>query len=263
VRLETAARLAALAELQEIGARAGVEGRTDDVVRGAVELATAASSAADRARVWELVRGANNDYLVRPLVDALVSDSSADVRLAAVRTLAADYGDRAAVRAALEQTAYADDSAAVRREASWAVRDADGRNADVRDALLDTSRGDEERVAPLLFALERELTVPTNSYAVDIDDTAAAALVEILRRTASDGGSALPLALVARVSHPALTDFHVGVLGSDPNEQRRMAAAVALRQRLGEPQARAALERARGDDASPSVRDAAARALAE
>jgi hypothetical protein len=261
--LTTSARLAALDQLQEFGQRTGADGRTNEVIRGALDLTAAAASPAERARVWQLLRGTKNANLVQPLLDAFRDEADDNVRLEAARTLAADFADEGSVRAMLEQAAYLDDSAEVRLEATWAIRDAEGRNRYVGDALLDGSMSDAERLAPLVFALDRGTGAGdgTAEYAQGVDDAAAAALIEILRRTAAPARKSLLLTQLSRVEHPALTRFFADVLRDDSNEQIRFAAAMALRQHLDEPSVRAALQRARGYDESPRVREAATRVL--
>jgi hypothetical protein len=75
------------------------------VVRGAIDLAAAATDQAVRAQVWSAMRGVRDVNLVQPLIAALAQDPDSKVRTAALSTLVADFPDDLSVRAALEVAA--------------------------------------------------------------------------------------------------------------------------------------------------------------
>lgn len=81
----------------------------------ALEVASARTAVA-RRRAAVLLAATSDPRAVAPLVDAVVTDSSAGVRLAAVRGLGSLGGHRAC--AALRFAAVADESRAVRRAAA-------------------------------------------------------------------------------------------------------------------------------------------------
>ena len=279
-RLSPMERLQALEELREIRQRTGAEVWNDNVTRAVVELVSAARQPAERQRLWQAVRGAKREQLVRPLLDAFLYDADDDVRLEAARTLAGDYIEDTSVRAAFEQAAYTDHSAAIRLEANWAVRDTAARKRYIRDTLVDTRLSDDERVAPLLHALnveavalaqeymdaaaagrEQSVLGISSDYADAIDDGAAEALVGILRRVDDEPRTLTLVLQLARIAHPSLIRFHLETLRDAADERARASAAMALGPRLNEPGVRASLEHALASDPSPRVREAAAQSL--
>ena len=254
-------RLAALSRLKDLRDRTAFEGRDDTVVQAAVALALTMTDPTERARVWQLLRGAKNAAAIPALANSLLTDSSPATRLEALRTLAADFAGNASARAALEQAAIGGTTAQIRLEATWALRDAAGRNRYVRDTLLDERLSIEERLAPLLFALDQPAEIGGNRRDSVIDDAAAAALVSIVDRAATADMQGRLLARLARVQHPALTEAYLDFLRDAPDETTRDLAVALLTPRVTDPRVRAALESLRYDG-SERVRNAATRALA-
>src|SRR5690606_5084224 len=74
-------RLSALQSLTNMHERTAIDGRTEDVVLAAIDIASQATTdSALRARVWRLMRGVDHVRLVQPLVDALRYDPDERVR---------------------------------------------------------------------------------------------------------------------------------------------------------------------------------------
>jgi hypothetical protein len=119
-----------------------------ETVTVAIELARRSESAETRRQVWELLRQrAANAALAQPLGDALLSDPDAAVRREAALALAAYVGDSGAL-AILEHAAISDSSADVRIAAHMSTMDNAARRAFASETLLDRSLTSAERLAP-------------------------------------------------------------------------------------------------------------------
>lgn len=165
-------------------------------------------------------------------------------------------------RAALEAAAIADPSPEVRLNARWAALDDAGHRNLIVTTLLDTRLTDAERIEPLLLDLGWARIDPVDLGSA-VDATVVNQLSQLLGRLETAATRARVLGRLSRENSQDLTTLFIERLRDDGAEFVRGAAATALRQRLDEPAARQALERAAVDDPSPRVRQAAAVSLGD
>ncbi|HTQ36909.1 MAG TPA: HEAT repeat domain-containing protein [Steroidobacteraceae bacterium] len=251
------------------------------VVRGAVDLAAAATDPAMRAQIWATLQGVGSAELIQPLLDALRQDSDGEVRLAALGALVASFGDDPRVHAALETTAQLDAWPLLRALAQRALGGANAAAAwgqYIQSSLEDTSRPAIERIE----ALFHQLNLPTtNAFASGANSPDP---LRTLRLLDSDGIRALTQALPAAatessivqrstptlvsalqyVDNPAITDMLLASLDDDGQWLDRSSATaglVALASRRNDPRVRAVLERLSTSDPDPQLRQIAAGSL--
>jgi hypothetical protein len=236
-RLDFLQRESALGELRTLQRRQGNTGWDAVTVRSAIDLAAAAPDARQRAQMWRELRGAAHPDLVQPLLDSLRQDPDVRVRVEAATTLAADFADDPAVRAALESAAQSDDRTVVRMAAQRALSgDAVWRQY-VSATLRDQSLSDAQRLEPLLV---------TERSQVALDDDAMAALAEILPREwappapknaaqwseQTNAGVNL-VSLVGSMNHPATVDLLLVAMrkGTYPLIRENAARLLAIKHR--------------------------------
>jgi hypothetical protein len=254
------ARVRALSELRMIAMRSGTDGRVSEIVPAVIDLALNSTTAGQRAWIWELVRGSRDTRLVAPLVESLLYDADAMVRLEAASTLVTFPDDPTAI-AALEQAGRFDASPDVGTFASWASMTESEQRNHVAAALLDTSLSDAERIAPLSFGARYPYGPGGSELVGGMDAGATAALVEIIGRTEDAAQRADLMQHLAGADRIGVVDFLVERLSADPSEMVRSFAVESLRARADDPRIRAALENASANDASPLVRGLATQAL--
>jgi len=257
-----AERLKALSDLALIAGRSGRDGRTGAVVAAVIEIAARASSGPERARVWQVMAGADDPRLVGPLVDTLLYDTAESVRFEAAALLETFASDPTA-QAALTQAGSFDTAPAVRERATWSALSAQGRRDYVSAALVDASLSDADRVAPLTYGADApgSPSGPRPEPGLLADGAAATALVGIIARS-NDVRFKAPLLLhLGAIDQPDVVAFLIDKVSSDPAEVIRSIAVEALRGRVADPNVRAVLESARASDASSEVRGAAASVL--
>jgi len=95
---------------------AGPKALSGEAIIALVEMARTSESSRIRSEVWVPLSGADDLYLVQPLLDALANDSDELVRDAAARGLV-EFRDEAGVREALEEASVNDASPLVKKTA--------------------------------------------------------------------------------------------------------------------------------------------------
>ncbi len=95
---------------------AGPKALSGEAIIALVEMARTSESSRIRSEVWVPLSGADDLYLVQPLLDALANDSDELVRDAAARGLV-EFLDEAGVREALEEALVNDASPLVKKRA--------------------------------------------------------------------------------------------------------------------------------------------------
>jgi HEAT repeat protein len=231
------------------------EARDSTIVTAAVELATIAPEL--RGTIWRAMYGADDPYLIEPMLQSLTYDASEVSHRFAAGSLGT-FVSNPDVRAALHKAQTSDPSETVRMSAQAALQTDEDRNSRAFQILADES----------LPALERlsALTVHDGGSvrAVPLTDEAARVLFDI-GETSTDpeirgwawsslGGNDNQVSDFKRVF---LDD-----LANHPSELVRRMAAFALRPYTNDRDVRTALERAEGDP-SFEVRSAARTVLAK
>jgi len=213
------------------------------------DIATNAPEPAIRARSWQAAAGLADSYLVAPLTEALLRDSSDIVRLEAARRLALDFAADPAARAALDFSALNDSDRAVRHYARWANTDESGRPVLLTQMLSDPTVPVPERFGVVRSDIPRYQAYITRESARLLLDIAAASHADMAW---SDITSDLGIAPPNQVA-----DLLLERLRDDPDAAIRRVAAGALLGHQDEPGVVAALRYARDNDPSPEVRLAA------
>jgi hypothetical protein len=258
-RLSVDEWLAELNRLKQMTGRAGNTRLSDDVALAIVDMGSRISDPRQLISYLQALEGLENAVLVQPLGQALRNGESENIRLEAA-ILLANFRQDPMARAALDGAANADPSPAVRLSARWAALDEAGQRNLIVTSLLDTRLTDAERIEPLLLDVRWARTAPVE-LGPAVDATVANELGTLLRRHEPAETRARVLGRLSRERSQNLTPLFVERLRDDEAEVVRTAAASALGQRLDEPAARQALERAAMSDPSPVVRQAALRWL--
>jgi HEAT repeat protein len=207
-----------------------------------------------RSSIWASMRGVDDASLVQPLLDALARDPDANARMQAALNLNT-FLDRPGVREALLRAATQDSSKdaamvccvlTVREAAERAsVADTDFK-AWVNGRLLDSSLPNRSRLMNLQGGAPdgRFLTLSVADFGPD----AAAAVFDIGRYETNPGVRRMAWnALQHAAPNDAYVPVLLGDLTSSPDEYVRASAAQVLTSYTGNPQVRAAFERARSD----------------
>ena len=248
-----------LNRLKQMTGRAGQTRLSDDVARAIADMSTRITDPRQLSSFISALQGLDNAVLVQPLANVLRNSESDGIRLEAAIQLAGFRRDPVA-RAALDAAASADPSPDVRLNARWAALDEAGHRNLIVASLLDTRLTDAERIEPLLLDLGWAQIEPVDLGSA-VDATVVNELSQLLRRHEPAATRARVLGRLSREDSQVLTPLFIERLRDDEAEVVRTAAATALGQRLDEPVARQALERATIDDPSPGVRQTAARWL--
>jgi HEAT repeat protein len=249
-------RLAALDELGRFNRRFSVFDEsvqrqvTRSIALTATDIVRNSSDPGVRLRLWEVVSGLADPYLVAPLADSLQRDSDDGVRLLAVQLLAQDFTSDPVARAALDSVSLNDSNRMIRNYARWAITDEAGRRALLTETLSDPAVPRDQRYSVLGADVG-------GRYGPYITRESAELLLGIAAATSqnlywsdiiSDLGNAPPLEVV-----PLLLER----LSADPDAAVRRVAAGALLAYQEEPGVVDALRYARDNDPSPEVRLAA------
>lgn len=264
-QLDSAQRLQALGDIATISRAmaAQAEGKaaanarfTAAEIRGAVELASTATSPALRAQVWRTLRGVRSPLLVGPLLDASRQETNAEARLEAVATLAADFAAEARVRAVLESVADADSRVLVRAVARRGLAGEESWQQYVLASLQDEGRSDAERIEALVhhyFDRSRPNAVardPQRGFGL-LDDATTRALAQVVPRL-RPSAELTPAMLgqlavdVSAIRHPAITDMLINSLSGSSQLLAPRAAIWSLLGNGEDARLRTALEGGQG-----------------
>jgi hypothetical protein len=271
-RLDPNQRLKALTDLTALKDPTGnaPSARLDAAaVRGAMDLAVKSPDPLTRARVWQALRGVRNADLLQPLLTAARDDAESDVRLQAVVTLGADFADDERARAALQSIARDDSRPLVRALAQRALNGDSAWKDYVVASLQDANRPIADRMEAFMYHMYKPspgggMIISMDSRRI-LDDEVIKAL-----------GRALPQAMslpdvkrmagnlvgdLAQLKTPAADGLLAELLepGSDPGFRR--AVVTQLARRSDESRVRSMLEKVRGGDADPQLRELADQAL--
>lgn len=283
--LEPRQRLNALAQLVSNGVTASsVSGSTGAVVTrdvsalrepivvlAAIDLATRSADPTVRAQVWGAMRGVRSAHLVQPLITSLRQDSDGEVRVNAMATLAADFGDDQRVRAALEAAAREDSRPLVRSLAQRALSgNNEAWNEYVATSLKDANRPEAERIEAF-FRHVHESGMDSDLRKLLDDDEAVKALADVLPRvfaTPMAGVSrtfaqtrTLLVSLLGPIDHPAATGMLLDIFDHSAEPIDRDMALAHLTLHRSDPSVRAMLEKVAAGDPDPRLRETAAGAL--
>jgi hypothetical protein len=280
--LEPRQRLTALSNLRSFGALHSSAGPADVpalrdpvTVRGAVELAAEATEPELRAAVWRTFRGAGYAELVGPLIAASQLDPDPQVRVEAVGTLAADFGDDARTRAAFEVTARDDASPLVRALARRTLTGEAGWKEYIVSSLKDSSRPAGERLEAFVLHINAPTALTSGAHATAsqhvfeelLNDETIPVLAEVLSRArGSSIGDPAWFTLVSRlgsIDHPAVTGLLLESIGTPADGSFRHIVLGQLRLRVSDAQVRAALEKVAAEDPDPDLRKSAQSYLEE
>jgi hypothetical protein len=225
------------------------------VVLGAADLAKTGSDPKLRAFTWRAMVNVRNPELVAPVVEAMVRDPDADVRLQAM-IVAMGFAEDARVRDGFATIAQSDPRPMVRALGQRYVMGEESWKKYMASSLKDTSRPDTERVEALIFELNRPVPMDLQGFLQDND--ALPALRDLLPGlpTNSPAGNQplLLLSRLAQIDDPAITDLVLKGL----EKQKSTFALSILRTLFGkhsdDPRVRAALEKIATEDPDPDVR---------
>lgn len=266
--VDTTQRLDALEELYTLQLRMKDASlvRDPDMVRAAIALA-ATGDATLRARIWRSLRGAGNVELIQPLLASLVEEA-ADVRLAAVEILSADFLSDPRVRAALEATSTGDQRPLVRAVAQRALSGEGAWRQYVISSLKDSGRPAPERVEALVHHLYPPGPTIRTTSTIDgyfeimeelLDEESVRALAAAIPDSNGLGRGANNLLgnFGSRFrTHPAIPGMMLRVLQEDPRWLMRAVAAEHLgRFHFSEPWVREAFRKALDSDPEPRVHE--------
>jgi hypothetical protein len=270
-RLDPNQRLKALMDLTALkGMGKTAAAKLDDAaVRGATELATKSSDPLMRAQVWQALRGVRHAGLLQPLMSAARDDADGDVRLQAVATLATDFAEDEHARAALQSIAREDSRPLVRALAQRGLNGDAAWKDYVVASLKDTNRPIAERMEAFMYHMYQPS--PGGGFLMSMDSRKilddevikalgkalpqASSLPDVKRMTGQLVGdlaqvkSATADAVLAELLEP----------GSEPGLRR--AVITQLARRSSESRVRSMLEKIRGGDADPQLRELAEQAL--
>jgi hypothetical protein len=247
--------------------------RDPAVVRGALDLAAAASDDFVRAQVWKKMRGVDRTELIAPLVAAASADVSGNVRAEAVMTLAADFAGDPRVRAALETIARQDSRPVVRVLAQSGLAGKDAWPSHVVASLQDTSLSDLERLEAIYYAMNQSQARISDLRDVLASDESIRAFVQLLprvvkttvlredRATASEMVTVLLTRLDA-IDHPAVTDMLLDAW-EHPGWADPFIVLNRLAHRSADPRVRAVLEKVGAEAADSPLRDIARTVLSK
>jgi hypothetical protein len=235
-----------------------------EVVAAAIQLATKSPDAEVRARVWASLREADDPAMVQPLLQALASDPSRDVRYQAIQSVR-KFLDMPGVREALLRAAAEDPDSqlehfccvvTVREAAELAAVPNSEFRAWARRTLLDESLPARSRLINLIGFSGRFV-----GKLASIGSDAAGVVFNIGQRDPDPRVRVMAWDVlyfgqadrdfVSREVVPVL----LGDLRNSPNESVRAAAAKILVDHDDSPEVREALQRAQAD-ASIEVRRA-------
>lgn len=240
--------------------------RDPGVVRAALALA-ANGDPTLRAQIWRMMRGAGNPDFIQPMLASLTQDP-ADVRLAAIETLAGDFLGDPRVRAALASLVVEDPNPLVRAVADRGISGEASWRRYVVGSLGDANRPAAQRVEALVYYLYPPGATAASSTSHpdywqildQLDDKAVRALAEALPNAGKlQGGSTYNLLgnfSSRHAGNPAVTEMSLGLLERSPNPTIRIIAGQSLaRTQYADPRVRDALTKAVQGDPEPSVRD--------
>jgi hypothetical protein len=234
------------------------------VIRAAIDLASVATSAAQRAEIWWTLRSIRSPALIEPLAHAAQLDPDSTVRAEAAATLAADYAGDSRARAAFELIARTDTDPMVRALAQRGLSGEATWKSYILTSLKDTARSDAQRLDAVLFQA-RSSSESGQPLAALLDDDAIEALAQVLPRAAGAdkeiSGIRTLLNHLVSVTHPAITRMLLASIERrDPQFDRRLVMEM-LAGRLSEPAVRAAFEKIAAADPDEQSRRIAAQAL--
>lgn len=223
------------------------------VVRGAIELAAAATEHPVRAQVWRTMRGVGSVELVTPLLAAARADARSNVRAQAVMTLVADFASEPRVRDALQAIARQDSRPAVRVLAQGGLLDEDSWHRHVAASLQDTNLSDFERIETIYYMMNNSQPKPALRDVLGDDDSIRAfaqllpGAVRAAAATPDDKVNANGLAMVlvsrlASIDHPAITDMLLDAW-EHPWVPDQLPILNQLARRAEDPRVRALLEK--------------------
>ena len=257
--------MASLADLRDAGrplpesvpasAVAALESARASIVAAGAAIAVASDDPAIRRRAWEALEGADDPYLIQPLLNALSADPSAPVRRAAATTLH-DYLDDPSVVTALERARRFDGDDAVRSAAADAALTDEERLRSMRETFFDSS----------LPVWDRVLAVDVHYDGTDmpLEPDVARELVAVASDTTANGDArdmALTLLIYAADLDDALAEPLLALHENDPEPGIRGGGAHVLHHFTDLPEVRAALEDASVNDPNRSIRQAARASL--
>jgi HEAT repeat protein len=248
--------------------RPGADGRQisdildEAVVAAAVQIGMTSSDAQARSGAWLGLRGVDDHYVLEPLLHALANDEDERVRQQAALALSTFLAEPG-VKEALQRSAAEDPShqatadcciATVREAAQRASLTDDELVRWVRQTVLDDTLSARERLVPLAVTPDNRWV-----YVDELGDDAALAAFDLAARGSGNAGiRGVALEALARTreaagsgaGNPELVARLLSVLATDEDEHVRAAAASVLRPYAGEPDVRAALERALTDSSA-------------
>jgi hypothetical protein len=244
-------RIHALTELHDGGKP--MPGAFDSSVVAAAALIGSSSPDADaRTVAWTYLHGVDDNYLVQPLMQALATDPSEDVRRAAARALNT-FLDEPGVRDALLRAAAEDPSrepsvvcclVTVRETAEWASVATADLPAFARGKLFDDSLPARSR----LLWLSGWSPDGRFIFLRDLGADAPAAVFDIGRNEQDPRVRQMAWkALSGRAHNAAFVPVLLDDLKNHPDEYVRSSAATALSNYIDLPEVQAAFEEARND----------------
>ena len=246
--------------------------RDPEVVRGALQLAAAATDDFVRAQVWKKMRGVGSAELIQPLITAARTDSSSNVRAEAVMTLATDFASDPRVRAALEAITHQESRPVVRVLAQSGLSGKEAWTRYVLTSVKDTSLSDLDRIEAIYYAMNQDQSRSTDLRDMLADDESIRAFVQVLP-TAARAAAASPedkakssdlvTVLISRLSsidHPAITDMLLDAY-EHPGWADPFHILNQLARRGADPRVRALLEKVSAEAVDSPLREIARDAL--
>jgi HEAT repeat protein/TolB-like protein len=257
-------RLEALREVWPLVGNAGPEYRDkrNEALSGAAAIAAAqlaiySDDSGVRARVWSMMAGVDDPYLVQPLLHSLANDADEGVRRVAAETLKG-FLDEPGVREALEYARDYDASERVRSEIRFSVLSTADQQEESRAMALDTSLSADERWSAIRRVLNDE-----QGQSSALDEPLTAALVDVAKSADNRLVRAHSWSMLSETADPNVVQPLLEALASDSDAGVRESAAKGLTEFPDQPGVREGFERALVNDSNEHVRDAAARGLVE
>jgi len=245
-------RAAALQKLMGNGPPGQRSSFDKEVVAAAAGIARRSEDAQVRNAIWGLLRDVDDASLVQPLLQALVHDADPKVRYQVALDLHT-FLDQPGVREALLRAAAEDADREPEWPGTWSVREAAQRAAVAGRDTADWARGllfDESLPARSRLLNVRGVS-PDGRWVGQLNKEAARVVLDIGRREQDAKVRAMAWdALRLAPTDEAFVPVLLADLASHPDEAVRAYAVQVLEQQIGNPQVRAAFERARED---PSI----------
>jgi hypothetical protein len=245
-------RLTALSELRDRS--------SDAVVLGAVDLAKTATDPKMRAFTWNVMANVRNPELVAPVVEAMVRDPDANVRLQAM-IVAAGFANDPRVRDGFVTMAQTDSSPMLRALGQRGIAGEEPWKKYIAASLKDTSRSDADRIEALAFELGRPVRMDLQGFLKDND--ALPALSELLPRLGSDSlGRNTVFSLLGRlapIEDAAITDLVLDVVSGNPGKLKPASSLVymlgnMLKSQPDNARIRTVLEKISAEEPDPNLR---------